>query len=131
MSDPSTPPNSGTKRQYVSIEDDMDDFGESGELAELSPEVIKAVQESPIQLKVVCEEFVNQKDIRSPDKRNAAHQSMSMCCVCRCCVGSAGQKNGTWLGYLCDLAGIQFRTYGKSVEERIDQVDRASRWFKK
>ena len=69
MSDPSTPPNSGTKRQYVSIEDDMDDFGESGELSELSPEVIKEVQESPIQLKVVCEEFVNQKDIRSPDKR--------------------------------------------------------------
>ena len=50
MSDPSTPPNLGTKRQYVSIEDDMDDFGESGELSELSPEVIKAVQESPILL---------------------------------------------------------------------------------
>ena len=47
----------------------MDDVGESGEVLELSPEEIKTVQESPIQLKVMCEEFVNQKDIRSPDKR--------------------------------------------------------------
>ena len=62
---PSTPPANAGKRPYVALEDEMEDMGPGTDDSGLSAEAVKAILASDIQLRMVCEEFINQNDIRS------------------------------------------------------------------
>ena len=125
---PMTPPANPAKRPYVSIEDDMGDFGETADPVEVSEDLKKVVLDSQIQLKMQVQEFVTQNDIRSPDKSKHLHQWPLLIGKCRDHIGSEGQKNRTGNRYFSDISRIKRRENGKSAQKRIDPADRKPGW---